>query len=189
VNNIAQRVSGSLGLAGLTVLATSQQAQLMADRAALIPANSDVAAVQHIVDQGPGMVYAYYQQLSLYVMADAYSNIFLVCCVLTAAAVVLALFLHSGAPASEAPAPAAPAAGATATPISAAATPTAVPARVAATPAGGTALVTESALTPELTPEPAPTPLEPAIPHHRGAESGDPHADPRVTVGAAYRRD
>ncbi|MDT7692748.1 MAG: hypothetical protein QOI75_2115, partial [Pseudonocardiales bacterium] len=30
---------------------------------------------------------------------------------------------------------------------------------------------------------------EPAIPHHRGAESGDPHADPRVTVGAAYRGD
>jgi MFS family permease len=181
VNNIAQRVSGSLGLAGLTVLATSQQAQLMADRAALIPANSDVAAVQHIVDQGPGMVYAYYQQLSLYVMADAYSNVFLVCCVLTAAAVVLALFLHSGAPASEAPAPAAPAAGATATPIS------------ATTPAGGAVLVTESVPTPEPTPEPtlepAPTPLEPAIPHHRGAESGDPHADPRVTVGAAYRRD
>jgi EmrB/QacA subfamily drug resistance transporter len=39
VNNIAQRVSGSLGLAGLTVLATSQQAQLMADRSALIPAS------------------------------------------------------------------------------------------------------------------------------------------------------
>ena len=187
VNNIAQRVSGSLGLAGLTVLATSQQAQLMADRAALIPANSDVAAVQHIVNQGPGMVYAYYQKLSLYVMADAYSNVFLVCCVLTAAAVVLALFLRSGAPVPEAPASAAPAAdapaaGATATPISA-----------AAIPAAGAVLVTESpltpALTPELTPEPAPTPLEPAIPHHRGAESGDPHADPRVTVGAAYRRD
>jgi hypothetical protein len=35
----------------------------------------------------------------------------------------------------------------------------------------------------------APPVGEPAIPHHRGAESGDPHADPRVTVGAAYRGD
>jgi MFS family permease len=182
VNNIAQRVSGSLGLAGLTVLATSQQAQLMADRAALIPATSGVAPVQQIVAQGQGMIYAYYQQLSLYVMADAYSNVFLVCCVLTAAAVVLALFLHSGSPAAEtaaAPEPAAvPAAGA----------PAAAPATVA-TPAGGAALVTDAMLEPaaiESLPEP---PREPAVPHHRGAESGDPHADPRVTVGAAYRRD
>ena len=184
VNNIAQRVSGSLGLAGLTVLATSQQAQLMADRAALIPATSGVAPVQQIVAQGQGMIYAYYQQLSLYVMADAYSNVFLVCCVLTAAAVVLALFLHSGAPAAETTAApetaAAPAAG---TPAAATA-----PA-VAATPAGGAALVSDAMLEPaaiESLPEP---PREPAIPHHRGAESGDPHADPRVTVGAAYRRD
>jgi EmrB/QacA subfamily drug resistance transporter len=182
VNNIAQRVSGSLGLAVLTVLATTQQAQLMADRAALIPATSGVASVQQIVAQGQGMIYAYYQQLSLYVMADAYSNVFLVCCVLTAAAVVLALFLHSGAPAAEtaaAPEPAAvPAAGA----------PAAAPATVA-TPAGGAALVTDAMLEPaaiESLPEP---PREPAVPHHRGAESGDPHADPRVTVGAAYRRD
>ncbi|HWN31442.1 MAG TPA: MDR family MFS transporter [Pseudonocardia sp.] len=186
VNNIAQRVSGSLGLAGLTVLATTQQAQLMADRSALIPANSGVAAVQHIVAQGPGMVYAYYQQLNLYVMADAYSDVFLVCCVLTAAAVVLALFLRSGAAVPETPAPraAAPAGTRAAAPVGA-----------AATPAEGAALVTEAVLAPEpamaatTTPTLPEPPREPAIPHHRGAESGDPHADPRVTVGAAYRRD
>ncbi|MDT7692304.1 MAG: hypothetical protein QOI75_1671, partial [Pseudonocardiales bacterium] len=39
VNNITQRVSAALGLAGMTVLATNQANQLMADRAALIPAS------------------------------------------------------------------------------------------------------------------------------------------------------
>ncbi|MDT7636166.1 MAG: hypothetical protein QOC83_454 [Pseudonocardiales bacterium] len=165
VNNIAQRVSGSLGLAGLTVLATSQQAQLMADRSALIPASSGVAAIQQIADQGTSALYGYYQQLSLYVMADAYSNVFLVCCLLTAAAVPLALLLHSGVPTPDAPAAAAPAA----------VVPEAAEAPVAE-PAAALAVA-------------APPVGEPAIPHHRGAESGDPHADPRVTVGAAYRGD
>jgi len=169
VNNIAQRVSGSLGLAGLTVLATNQQSQLMADRSALISANSGVAAIQQVVNQGPGMLYAYYQQLSLYVMADAYSNVFLVCCVLTAAGVLLALMLRSGPAVPEAPATA--------------------PAPADAAVAAEAAVPAEAAIATAV-PEPLPAlPLEPAVPHHRGAESGDPHADPRVTVGAAYRRD
>jgi len=167
VNNIAQRVSGSLGLAGLTVLATNQQSQLMADRSALISANSGVAAIQQVVNQGPGMLYAYYQQLSLYVMADAYSNVFLVCCVLTAAGVLLALMLRSGPAVPEAPATA--------------------PAPADAAVAAEAAVPAEAAIATAV-PEPLPAlPLEPAVPHHRGAESGDPHADPRVTVGAAYR--
>jgi EmrB/QacA subfamily drug resistance transporter len=173
VNNIAQRVSGSLGLAGLTVLATSQQAQLMADRAALIPANSGVAAIQQIADQGTGALYGYYQQLSLYVMADAYSNVFLVCCLLTAAAVLLALLLPGGAPKPDAPTAAAPAA----------VSPEAV--RLGAGEAQPVAVEPAAAL---AVADPAAV-GELAIPHHRGAESGDPHADPRVTVGAAYRGD
>jgi len=161
VNNIAQRVSGSLGLAGLTVLATNQQSQLMADRSALISAHSGVAAIQEVVNQGQGLLYAYYQQLSLYVMADAYSNVFLVCAVLTAAGVFLALMLRSGP---------------------------AVPETPAAAPAPAEAAVTAEAAIATAVAEPLPAPsLEPAVPHHRGAESGDPHADPRVTVGAAYR--
>jgi hypothetical protein len=36
INTVTQRVSAALGLAGLTVLATSQQAQMAAGRAALL---------------------------------------------------------------------------------------------------------------------------------------------------------
>ncbi|HEY0577943.1 MAG TPA: MDR family MFS transporter [Pseudonocardia sp.] len=182
VNNIAQRVSGSLGIAGLTVLATNQQSQFMADRAALIPANSGVPAIQDIVNQGPGMLYAYYQQLSLYVMADAYSDVFLVCCLFTAAGVVLALMLRSGPAVPETPTPGPTPAvetGATATAAADVAAPAPAPAPATETdiPETATALAATGAS------------LEPSVPHHRGAESGDPHADPRVTVGAVYRRD
>src|SRR5882757_7205153 len=185
VNNIAQRVSGSLGLAGLTVLATNQQSQMMADRGALIPANSGVAAVQDLVNQGPGMLYAYYQQLSLYVMADAYSNVFLVCALFTAAGVLLALMLRSGPPVTETPTSAsttAVEAGAT----TEVATTEVVAAEVTAAPAADAEIDIPETATALAA---AGAPLEPAIPHHRGAESGDPHADPRVTVGAVYRRD
>jgi EmrB/QacA subfamily drug resistance transporter len=175
VNNIAQRVSGSLGISLLTVLATTQQDQLMADRSALIPSTSAVASVQQMVAQGEGVIYAYYQQLNVYVMADAYSNVFLVCCLLTALGVPLALMLRNGAAPAETPATA---------PLRAAGTPaTAAP---ASTAVPSTEPVAAAPIPAELI-EP-PHELEPAIPHHRGAESGDPHADARVTVGAAYRR-
>ena len=39
-NNVVQRVSGALGLAVLTAILTIQQAQQMAGRAALMPANT-----------------------------------------------------------------------------------------------------------------------------------------------------
>jgi hypothetical protein len=156
----------------------------MADRAALIPANSGVPAIQDIVNQGPGMLYAYYQQLSLYVMADAYSDVFLVCCLFTAAGVVLALMLRSGPAVPETPTPGPTPAvetGATATAAADVAAPAPAPAPAPATetdiPETATALAATGAS------------LEPSVPHHRGAESGDPHADPRVTVGAVYRRD
>jgi EmrB/QacA subfamily drug resistance transporter len=194
VNNIAQRVSGSLGISLLTVLATTQQDQLMADRSALIPATSAVASVQQMVAQGEGAIYAYYQQLSVYVMADAYSNVFLVCCLLTALGVPLALMLRTGAAPAEVPATA-PATAAPATALPAAPEPAAagepVPAGVERVPATESVVATAESVVAAagsaVAAEPA-RELEPAIPHHRGAESGDPHADARVTVGAAYRR-
>jgi EmrB/QacA subfamily drug resistance transporter len=93
VNNITQRVSAALGLAGMTALATDQANQLMADRAALIPANPQTALAKQLADQGMTGMYGYYQALQGHVMADAYSNVFLVCAVLTVIGLVLAFFI------------------------------------------------------------------------------------------------
>lgn len=99
MNNIAQRVAGSLGVAGLTVLVTTQQDQLLADRLALTPAASPQFAPY--AAQGPEGVYPLYQQLQVEVLASAYSDAFLVCAVLTLVGVVLALFMRK--PAEEEP--------------------------------------------------------------------------------------
>jgi MFS family permease len=93
VNNITQRVSAALGLAGMTVLATNQANQLMADRAALIPASPQTPLAKQLADQGLTGMYGYYQELQGHVMADAYSNVFLVCAVLTVIGLVLAFFI------------------------------------------------------------------------------------------------
>jgi len=102
VNNIAQRVSGSLGLAVMTVLATNQQNQLMADRSALITANSGLPEVQQLTQQGPGGLYGYYLQLQGHVTGQAYSNMFLACAMLTVVGLFLAFFMKKPA---EHPAP------------------------------------------------------------------------------------
>jgi MFS family permease len=97
-NTLVQRVSAALGLAALTALATGQQAQLMLDRSELLQSGgpqSDprIAAMQR---QGPIGLYPLLQRLHLEVMAQAYSDVFLVAGVCTTAGVVLALFLRSG---------------------------------------------------------------------------------------------
>jgi EmrB/QacA subfamily drug resistance transporter len=106
VNNIAQRMASSLGLAAMGLLATQQQNQLMADRSALIPANPSLPAAQAMVAQGQSGMLGYYQQMQAQVTADAYSNVFLVAAVLTIAGIGLACFMKK----TERPAPAAPAA-------------------------------------------------------------------------------
>jgi EmrB/QacA subfamily drug resistance transporter len=104
VNNIAQRVSGSLGLAVMTVLATNQQNQLMADRSALITANSGLPEVQQLTQQGPAGLYGYYLQLQGQVTGQAYSNMFLVCALLTVVGLILAFLMKKPADPAEQPA-------------------------------------------------------------------------------------
>ena len=89
INTVAQRVSAALGLAALTALATSQQAQMAAGRAALL--TSSQADHLHVLQ-----LYAIYQRTHLQVFADALSDIFLVTAVTTAFAAVIALSLRSG---------------------------------------------------------------------------------------------
>jgi EmrB/QacA subfamily drug resistance transporter len=93
LNNIAQRVSGSLGLAVMTAIASTQQNQLMADRSALVQSNSSLPQVQQAVSEGTSALYAIYQQLQIKVTAGAYSDVFYVTAIVTAIGVVLALFM------------------------------------------------------------------------------------------------
>jgi EmrB/QacA subfamily drug resistance transporter len=94
VNNVVQRVASSLGLAAMTVVATAQQSQLMADRSALMT-EADNRAVTHGLLPGDGMAYfGYYKAVNTSATAAAYSNVFLICALLTGVGVVLAAFMR-----------------------------------------------------------------------------------------------
>jgi EmrB/QacA subfamily drug resistance transporter len=96
LNNVARQTGGALGLAVLSALSTSQDAQLLADRGALIPASTAPPA------PGGGLspevfasMYGKYQYLNSQILATSYANLFLVLAVLTGAVAVLALFMRS----------------------------------------------------------------------------------------------
>jgi EmrB/QacA subfamily drug resistance transporter len=99
LTNVVRQVAAALGLAALAALATTQQAQLLADRAALIPATKIPRADGHtgpLTAKAFAAAYQQFQHLRLAVLATSYSNLFLVTAMLTATGVVLALFLRSG---------------------------------------------------------------------------------------------
>jgi EmrB/QacA subfamily drug resistance transporter len=103
-NNVVQRVAGALGLAVLTAIWTTQQAQQLAGRAALLPANT---ATPHL--GGPAVpdwlsVYAIYHQTQLQVFVAGLDDLFLIAAALGALGALGALLLRSGpAPAGVAP--------------------------------------------------------------------------------------
>lgn len=89
INTVTQRVSAALGLAGLTALASTQQAQMAAGRAALL--SQSAGDHLQVLQQ-----YAIYQRTHLQVFADSLSDIFLITAATTALAAVIALSLRSG---------------------------------------------------------------------------------------------
>jgi EmrB/QacA subfamily drug resistance transporter len=95
LNNVARQTGGALGLAVLSALSTSQVAQLLADRGALIPASTAPPAPGGAM---PPRVFASmfgkYQYLNSQILATSYANLFLVIAVLTGAVAVLALFMR-----------------------------------------------------------------------------------------------
>jgi hypothetical protein len=102
VNNVVQRVASSLGLAAMTVVATAQQSQLMADRSALVPVG-DNRVVTHSLMPGDGMGWlGYYKAVNTSATAQAYSNVFLICALLTGVGIVLAAFMRKPEPHAEA---------------------------------------------------------------------------------------
>jgi EmrB/QacA subfamily drug resistance transporter len=97
-NTLTQRVTAALGLAVLTAMATTEQAQFMANRAALLASegpNMDSRVVQ-MQGQGVGGLLPLWKQLNLEVQAEAYSNVFLVAGSVSLAGVLLAFMLRHG---------------------------------------------------------------------------------------------
>jgi MFS family permease len=103
LSNAVQRVSASLGLAVLTAIATQQQAQLSADRSALLgtPAAAGRAELNDLMRYGFGGMYALYRRTQLSILASAYSDVFLVITVVTLIGAMLAMLLKI--PAKSAP--------------------------------------------------------------------------------------
>ncbi|MDT7681869.1 MAG: hypothetical protein QOG57_2179 [Pseudonocardiales bacterium] len=100
-NTLTQRVSSALGLAVLTALATVQEAQFMADRSALLPADGPSVAPPILrMEQSGGQagLIPYWDELRNEVEAQAYSNVFLIVGIVTLAGLGLAIFLRHGKP-------------------------------------------------------------------------------------------
>jgi EmrB/QacA subfamily drug resistance transporter len=97
INNIAQRVSSSIGLAGMGALVTTQSAQLSADQGALVQSDSSIPQIQRMVQEGGAALAGYYQELQLHVLAAAYSEVFLTAAVLTGLCIFLAVTLRKPA--------------------------------------------------------------------------------------------
>ncbi|MGH3768315.1 MAG: MDR family MFS transporter [Pseudonocardiaceae bacterium] len=96
LNNVVQRTAAAFGVAVFTAIVTLQQAQLLAGRAAILPAGT---ATPHLGPPGtPDWtgLYATYHQAELRVYAGAVSNLFLIMAGLCIIGALGALFLRSG---------------------------------------------------------------------------------------------
>jgi len=91
INTVVQRVSAALGLAALTAMATAQQAQLTQGRADLLEGTSGHAAHMPLLQ-----LFGLYRRTQVSVLADSYSNVFILTAAVTAAAALGALLLRSG---------------------------------------------------------------------------------------------
>jgi hypothetical protein len=90
----------------MTVLASSQQHQLMSDRSALVTRADAMPQLQQAADQGTSGLYGYYVQLQGEVLGQAYSNVFLICAWLSVLGLGLAFMMKKPAPHDEAAQPA-----------------------------------------------------------------------------------
>ncbi|HTK63062.1 MAG TPA: MDR family MFS transporter [Pseudonocardia sp.] len=100
INNVMQRVTGALGLALLTAVITSHSAQATSDRAALMTdaraqADPDLAAA---MQQGPDGMWPFFKLFELKILAQTYSNLFLLLSAITMAGALVALTFKSEKP-------------------------------------------------------------------------------------------
>jgi EmrB/QacA subfamily drug resistance transporter len=94
-NNVVQRVAGALGLAVLTAILTTQQAQQMAGRAALLPASTPTPLLDPTAPAWASQ-YATQRITELQVFVAAIDDLFLIAATLSALGALGALLLRSG---------------------------------------------------------------------------------------------
>jgi EmrB/QacA subfamily drug resistance transporter len=94
-NNVVQRVAGALGLAVLTTIFTTQQAQQLAGRAALLPADTSTPLLDPAAPAWAGR-YATKRVTELQVFVAALNDLFLITAALSALGALGALLLRSG---------------------------------------------------------------------------------------------
>jgi EmrB/QacA subfamily drug resistance transporter len=95
-NNVVRQTSAALGVAAFTALLTRQEAQQLADRSALLPANTPIPHLGSPAIPDWLSVWALYQQTQLQTFAEAVDWLFIIVAVLTAAGTIIGLFLPSG---------------------------------------------------------------------------------------------
>jgi len=95
-NTLFQRVSSALGVSAMTALSTASAAQVAADRSALSrPGFADTPpAIGAVVGQGPHGIIGLWQQVQGQVLAESYSDVFLVLTVMSALGIPLAFLLR-----------------------------------------------------------------------------------------------
>ena len=95
-NNVMQRSAAALGLAVLTALMTTQQAQMQTDRTSLIGADTPMPELLPGPNGQMVAMYAVYQQTSKQVFVAALDQLMTITAALTLVGVALAFLLRSG---------------------------------------------------------------------------------------------
>jgi EmrB/QacA subfamily drug resistance transporter len=95
-NNVAQRSAAALGLAVLTALMTSQRAQMLTDRTALIGPDAPMPTLMPGSSGQMVSMYAVYQQTQTQVFVAALDQLMTITAALTLVGVALAFLLRSG---------------------------------------------------------------------------------------------
>jgi EmrB/QacA subfamily drug resistance transporter len=95
-NNVVQRTSSALGLAGLTSLVTYSREQFSLDRGLLVSTDTPMPVLAPGATGEMAGMYAVYQQTQTIAFVEAMHSLFIVTAIITAAGVPLALMLRSG---------------------------------------------------------------------------------------------
>jgi EmrB/QacA subfamily drug resistance transporter len=95
-NNVVQRTSSALGLAGLTSLVTYSREQFSMDRGLLVSPDTSMPVLAPGATGEMAGMYAVYQQTQTIAFVEAMHSLFIVTAIITAAGVPLALMLRSG---------------------------------------------------------------------------------------------
>jgi EmrB/QacA subfamily drug resistance transporter len=95
-NNVVQRTSSALGLAGLTSLVTYSREQFSLDRGLLVSTDTPMPVLAPGATGEMAGMYAVYQQTQTIAFVEAMHSLFIVTAIITAAGIPLALMLRSG---------------------------------------------------------------------------------------------